>query len=179
MSRRKGCGAEDRFQPGEALRPLPEVFERGPARRVFDARELASPVVDVHEGIKACLLGRAQRGRHPRIERLMDLVTHVTDQAVQRLKRRQLKALLNQMLDRHIDQVGGVAHGIGGLRDALLHQTGAAVGIGRDRQIAANELPITRAEILRRRGTPSQGAGGVVDTDTAGCRGESSSKAGR
>src|SRR5438552_3303052 len=78
----------------------------------------------------------------------MDLVTHMTDEAVQRLKRWQFKTLLNEMLDRHIDQVSGVAHGIGGLSDTLLHDAGPSIRVGGDRQIAANEVPIARAEML-------------------------------
>src|SRR5262245_42405002 len=91
----KRLRGENRFEPGEALRPLPKVFERGPAWRVFDARELTPPGVDREEGIQAGLLGLAQGGGHLGIERLMDRVPHMTDQAVQRLKRWQLKALLN------------------------------------------------------------------------------------
>src|SRR2546429_6545861 len=105
----KGLRGDNRFQPGEALRPLPEVFERGPARRVFDPCELAPPGVDGDEGIQAGLLGRAQGGRHLCIERLMDLVTHMTDQAVPRPKRSQLKTVLNEMLDPDTDHVGGAA----------------------------------------------------------------------
>ncbi len=144
----KGLRGDDRFQPREALRPLPEMFERRAARGVFDPRELAPTGIDGEEGIQTGLLGRAQGGRHPRIERLMDRITHMTDQTVQRLKRWQLKALLNQMLDRHINQVGGVAHGRHCLGDALLHHAGTPIRVGCDRQIAANEVPIARAEIL-------------------------------
>jgi hypothetical protein len=106
--------------------------------------------MDGHEGIEAGLLGLAQGSRHPRIERLMDLGTHMTHDAVERLKRRELKALLNQMLNRDINQVSRVAHGIGSLGDTLRHQRRATVGVRRDGQIVANEVPIARAQILRR-----------------------------
>ena len=96
----KRLRGDDRFQPREAFRPLPEVFERGPARRIFEACELA-PLQRMAAGIEAGLLGLAQGSRHPRIERLMDLGTHMTHDAVKRLKRRELKALLNGAQSRH------------------------------------------------------------------------------
>jgi hypothetical protein len=77
----KGRRGANRFQPCEALRLLPEVFERGLARGIFDPGELAPPGVDRDEAIQAGLLGLAQGGRHLSIERLMDLVTHMTDEA--------------------------------------------------------------------------------------------------
>src|SRR6059036_2348099 len=98
-SAKKGLRGENGFQPPEALRPLPEVFERGLARGIFDPGELASSGVDGDEGIQAGLLGFAQGGRHLDIERLMDRVPHMTDQTIQRLKRWQFKPLLNEMLD--------------------------------------------------------------------------------
>jgi hypothetical protein len=124
------------------------MFERGPARRVFDPGELAPPGVDGDEGVQASLLGLAQRGRHLSIERLMDLITPMTDQTIQRLKRWQLNALLNEMLDGYIKEVGGVAHGIGGLRDTLLHHARPTIGVGGDGQRATNEVPIARAQML-------------------------------
>jgi hypothetical protein len=78
----------------------------------------------------------------------MDLSTHMTHDAVERLKRRELKALLNQMLNRDINQVSRVAHGIGSLGDTLRHQRNATVSVRCDSQIAANEMPIARAQIL-------------------------------
>ena len=43
--------------------------------------------MDGDEGVQTGLLGFAQGGRHPHIERLMDCITHMTDQTVQCLKR--------------------------------------------------------------------------------------------
>ena len=54
------------------------------------------------------------------------------------------------VLNRDINQVSRVAHGIGSLGDTLRHQRRATVGVHRDGQIAANEVPIARAQILRR-----------------------------
>jgi len=58
----KGSRGENGFQPCETLRPLPEVFERGLTRGIFNPGELASSGVDGDEGIQARLLGLAQGG---------------------------------------------------------------------------------------------------------------------
>src|SRR5262249_39210995 len=45
----KGLRGENRFEPGETLRPLSEVFQRGLARGIFDPCELAPPGMDGEE----------------------------------------------------------------------------------------------------------------------------------
>ena len=126
------------------------MFERRAARGVFDPRELTPTGMDGDERIQTGLLSLTQGGGYLGLERLMDLVPHMTDETIQCLKRWQLKALLNQMLNSHINEIGGVAHGRGSLRDTLLHHARSPICVGGDRQIAANEVPIARAEMLLR-----------------------------
>ena len=140
---------QDRFQPGEAIRPLSEVLERRLAGGVFHPCELGPPVMDWREGVKPCLLGRSG-GRDVGIQRLMYWVADMTHEAVERAERGQFEALLNEVLDRDVDQVRRGTHGQRGLRDMLRHQTGTTMRLCRDAQMAANEVSIARAQILRR-----------------------------
>ena len=53
----------------------------------------------------------------------MHAITHMEDQAIQGTEGWKLEALLNQMLNRHIDQVGWIAHGVSSLLGGLLDKT--------------------------------------------------------
>src|SRR5262249_61352053 len=67
----KRLRGDDCLQPREAFRPLPEVCERRPARRIFEACELAPPGMDGHEGIEAGPLRLAPHRPAPRTQRPM------------------------------------------------------------------------------------------------------------
>lgn len=78
----------------------------------------------------------------------MYVEAHLLDQAIQRLESRQLKALCNTLLDCYIDEISGIAHGIGGLAGRLLDKMGASSAIRLDVQIGVNTLTIAHARIL-------------------------------
>ena len=79
------------------------MVERRAARGVFDPRALTPTGLDGEEGIQTGLVRLTQGGGSLGLERRMDFVPHLTDETLQRLKRWQLKTLLHQMLNSHIN----------------------------------------------------------------------------
>jgi hypothetical protein len=56
--------------------------------------------------------------------------------------------LRNELLNGHIDQVGGIAHGVSGLLGRLPGQVSPAIAIGFDPQIGANQLAVAIAVVF-------------------------------
>jgi len=72
----------------------------------------------------------------------MDPVTDVQHHPVQRAKGRQLKTLLNEMLYRQIEQIGGITHGIGGVLHGCFDHVFPTVLIGLDIQVGPDDVAI-------------------------------------
>ncbi len=79
----------------------------------------------------------------------MDVVTDMQHQPIQRAKGRQLKALLNEMLHRDIEQICGITHGIGGVLHRGFDHGFPTIFIGLNIQVAPDGLAIAVQRLFR------------------------------
>ncbi len=76
--------------------------------------------------------------RHPVEDPPMDVSPKPAHQPVQGAEPRQVDGRGVQCLDRPVDQVGGVAHGFGGIEDGAAQQAFGHFPIGRDAKVGSN-----------------------------------------
>src|SRR4051812_11990830 len=127
------------------MAPLPHMLKRSAAWCGFNPAEFGTAIADIQKGFKPPNVGQRKPLGDLIVKMLMHLVTHSTDETVQGTKHRQCKTLLNETLNSHIDEIGGIAHRVGRLLDLMSDHTFAAVRIRRDLQIGPNREAMTVA----------------------------------
>jgi hypothetical protein len=98
------------------------VVEVGIGSALRDTLELvvhSAPIgIGQEQAVQELLFGRGYAGQHLLKVAGIDDGAHPARQLVQRTEGREFGMLLDQLLDRHIDEVGAVVHHLGGAMDS-------------------------------------------------------------
>ena len=125
-------GVEQAGQPVEPLDPEPDRFRGRGAGRLLQAIEVGGRAVrrPDQQGVQHRGMFGREACRDPVVDPRMNFGAQPVDQPVEGAERRQIDRCRLQRLDRPVDEVGRVAHGLGGFESGAGDQRSAASPYG-------------------------------------------------